>query len=113
MHSEHIFGAKVLIPMGGGGSGKCTLEHIAYTCGGVSMHSEHIVATRVLMPMGGVQESALLSTLLLQKCSCPWGVSVKVHSEHIVATKVLMPVGWVGVQDQTRGSFQGFVKGLI
>ena len=33
-------------------------------------------------------------TMLLQKCSYPWGwVSGKVHSEHIVATKVLMPMG--------------------
>ena len=52
------------------------------------VHSEHIVATKVLMPMrggGGVPGKCTLSTLLLQKCSCPWGgwVSGKVHSEHI------------------------------
>ena len=76
------------------------------------VHSEHIVATEVLMPVGGggVWESAhgegrypgkcTLSTLLLQKYSCPRGgwVSGKVHSEHIVATKVLMPMGG-GIQE--------------
>ena len=69
--------------------------------GGVSgkVHSEHIVATEVLMPVGGgwgvgCPGKCTLSTLLLQKCSCPWGggVSRKVYSEHIVATKVLPPM---------------------
>ena len=59
MHSEHIVARKVLMPMGGG-LGK--------------VHSEHIVATKVLMPMGGGDPGkCTLSTLLLQKCSCPWG----------------------------------------
>ena len=95
-------------------------------CVSGKVHSEHIVATKVLMPMGGwvgclgkctlstllLQKCSCpwgggclgkctLSTLLLQKCSCPWGgggcLSGKVHPEHIVATKVLMPMGgWVG-----------------
>ena len=61
VHSEHIVATKVLMPMGGGMSGK--------------VHSEHIVATKVLMPMGegGCPGKCTLSTLLLQKCSCPWG----------------------------------------
>ena len=39
------------------------------------VHSEHIVATKVFMPVGGVgcPGKCTLSTLLLQKCSCPWG----------------------------------------
>ena len=46
------------------------------------MHSEHIVATKVLMPVcvcggGGCLGKCTLSTLLLQKCSCPWGGGVR------------------------------------
>ena len=49
VHSEHILATKkVLMPGGGGVSGK--------------VHSEHILATKVLMPVGGgggVWENAL------------------------------------------------------
>ena len=80
------------------------------------VHSEHIVVTKVLMPVGrGCLGKYTLSTLLLQKCSCPWGggggrVSGKVHSEHIVATKVLMPMEGGGgsgkVQSEHIGRFR-------
>ena len=60
------------------------------------VHSEHIGYKRGV----GCPGKCTLSTLLLQKCSCPWvgvggvgWVSRKVHSEHIVATKVFMG-GW-------------------
>ena len=92
------------------------------------VYSEHIVATKVLMPGGvggwrgvvGCPGKCTLSTLLLQKCSCPWGVgcggvqesakmlmpmgrggvSGKVHSEHIVAT--LMGSGVGGIWESAK-----------
>ena len=109
VHSEHIVATKVLMPVGGGGIRESVLlAHCCYISaiadGGLGwvsrkVHSEHIVATKVLLLMGGwvgCPGKCTLSTLLLQKCSCPCvcvgGVSRKVHSEHIVATKVLMPM---------------------
>ena len=48
------------------------------------VHSDNTVAVKGV----GCLRKYTLSTLLLQKCSCPWGwmvvVSGKVHSEHIV-----------------------------
>ena len=50
----------MLMPMGGGVSGK--------------VHNEHILATKLLMPVGGgVPGKCTLSIFFLQKCSCPWG----------------------------------------